>query len=642
MIVTGRLGVAATLLLLLLPAAAPGQDVFFVRRPTGEIGFGFDGLWTSSTARDLTIQRIFEERLQIRFIGQVIDPRLASFDLALNPIWIQRGFDGFPGTTSEDGNGNRLNLAARVNAFSAYPFRLSLFGSRFSGRQRDPYGQEIDGHRASFGMTLSHPNRFFPTTTLNYDYQSQDLTRRRGAEALLELDESLRTLRLQAENSKTQIRLQALSRDDRAYGRDFTTYEALLNHTMRWGKGSNLRSYFRFLDRSGATAYSGLSWTQRAHLQHTLKISSDYTYKLFSQSSPSTDNKGWLWGISARYQPTTRVNFVVDGSGRSTAFDRNTDTRYQAATRFDFSTEFSRDLHFRGGASLGLDWLTRAATEDGRVTVINEVYLVDASRRFFLENTNIDPLSVVVRSDDGTTVYDDGFDYRVLESGALLELLVIPGSRIQVGDTLLVDYAFDAEASGNSTLRTVEYRAALRYGVFTLTHRQTFRDQRGGGVLELSPTLANSQDTRTAIAVRLPTALGPVYLGGQRIHTDTELIDATDYLLRGDLNFTLRDDLSAAIGASANFRREEFKPYSLFSGTASVTWQAHRKLKVLGSFGSWMLSEKDSFTEYFIGGGIGAEWYVGLVTMRMRYDRNAFSELGRTEDRLLLDFARRF
>jgi hypothetical protein len=136
--------------------------------------------------------------------------------------------------------------------------------------------------------------------------------------------------------------------------------------------------------------------------------------------------------------------------------------------------------------------------------------------------------------------------------------------------------------------------------------------------------------------------LGLVYLGGQRIHTDTELIDATDYLLRGDLNFTLRDDLRAAIGANANFRRDEFRPYSLFSGTASVTWQAHRKLQVLGSLGSWVLSEKDSFTEYFIGGGIGAEWYFGLVTMRMRYDRNAFSELGRTEDRLLLDFARRF
>jgi hypothetical protein len=198
-------------------------------------------------------------------------------------------------------------------------------------------------------------------------------------------DQTLNTLRLGAENAKTRVALERYARTIRTPGGfDATTTQATITNRQRWGKGSRLGSTFRYLRRNNGdtNGSSTLSWTQSARLQHLLNLSSDYSYRLYSQSNGTYSSRGWRWDAGTHYRLLRRLNFGLAGGAAADKFNGASSRRYRIRTTAGFAFPLPLDAVFRGGVALGYDWLDRETGGERFITVVNERHIVDASRRF--------------------------------------------------------------------------------------------------------------------------------------------------------------------------------------------------------------------------------------------------------------------
>lgn len=632
-------GLSLLTVLLWRPGVAAGQQLFRLEQITGQIGFGFDGLWTASTVLPESGDRTYEEWAQARFAGSLLGPRIAVFDVGLNPVWRQRQLSRIPGAGSS-GRGNRLNFIANVNALSDAPVRVMLNGSRFSGTELDPFGVKREGTEALFAAIASYPNPYFKLTRFSFERRALDAMRRQFGTIAPEQDVSQGTLQLTAENSKTRILLERIAIDDRLLGRDLTTSQALLSHRLHWGKGSRLQSFFNYLDRDRV---SSVNWSQWTHLQHTYLLSSDYGYQLLTERGSAAANHSWRWDAAGRYRPAARLNLGIEGSGRTNNFDVSKEQWYEARAHVDVSASLPFGAEFRAGGSIGNTWFHRTTSAIRLLTVLGERHIVDNSRRFALDNLFTDPGTIAISNRARSILFDIGFDYSLIPNGAEVEVLILPAGRIGVGDTLFVDYSFQANPGGNDDFRTVTLGGSLRLRAVTVSHQQTARRNADGDSAGPDLTLAVRDESRTTLDVNLRTAVGYLSLSGQRLRTDNAFVNATDYVLHGGFDFAVRAGVSGGLFFDSTVREDEINPFEVMSGTAALRWAWNRSLQLNGRAGAWTLSRRDGPRQRSLTGGVGADCMFRSVTLRVRYDHLAFSEkIDRTENSLNFDIVRRF
>lgn len=625
--------------LLLAAGTARGQGTIMVRRPAGEVGVDFDGSWIDFPAVPGTIRRTLQEWLQLRLSGAVRHPRLLSFDVGLRPMRTQTSWTGVP--ESPGGGIDGFGGSVAVKALTGAPVSLSARGFRSTENNRGRFGVETDLDLTEWGGRLTYRNPYMPLD-LDYSSRSRDMTWRPAPQQVIRQDETIRTLRFTARSSKTHAFLERLSFDDRLGERDFTTYRAILDHLLRWGKRSNLSSSLRYYDRVGTAAQERVSWSQLVHLQHTWKLASDYNYQILSQRTGRDVTHGLSGQVSTTYLVLPNLSVGAEWFGQSTQFSAGRQSFYRARPRLSYSRGLPLGARFQGSLSVGYEWQSQEPGEDGFVPVINERHVVEPSGKFTLGEGHADAASVTVTSTDETTVFEAGFDYRIVEAEPFLEILVLPGGRIQVGDTVLVDYRFQIVPAASTNALVTEYDTYIQLGGLRLYHRRSVRDELNGTEPGLLPVLASYEDMKTGIGFTLSTSVGTVDLLGEHRLRQSSGFDFTSYLVRGGFTFAPRRNLRGRIGASTNIRRGGDLPFNMVSAESSLDWRADRSLRLHAGLTAWAWSE-DGLRERFIGGGLGAEWQVGLTTLRLRYDRLSWEDgFDRSEDRLLLRAVRSF
>jgi hypothetical protein len=638
-------GILVIVIALVFAVPTTGRSQFVsVRRTGGEVGLGFDGAWSNSSVSHRTSVTAFEERFRLDVAGYLRDPRLVNFRFFVSPGWRQRTFDGFEGES--DGNGRRLNYGIRLSLLPNAPVRIALAASRFDGRERDHFGSETEGASGRFHASLSYPNLFFPTTLLSYDRLSTDALRRSGTFTTRLQDQTLNTLRLGAENRKTRLSIEHHDRRNRTAGSvDVRSTQATITNRQRWGKGSNLGSTFRYLRRTNGdtNGSSTLSWSQSARLQHLLNLSSDYSYRLYSQSNRASSNRGWRWDAGTQYRPLRRLNLGLNGGASEDNLNGAKSARHRIRTAAGYAFPLPLDALFRGGVTLGYDWLDREASGERFITVVNERHIVDASRQFPLDNELVDPASVRVNSADGTMVFEPDFDYRLFESAQRLDVLIIPGSRIAVGDTLLIDYRYEARPSGSGGFRSITLRALIRWGALALSHTQVERAEGNDSNLSNAFVLANSSESRTSLILRLSTPWGPAEIAGERSRTLTKVIDATNYRLRGNASLRVTEEVTGSLGLNVTAHRTDSRPFNVYSANTGLSWRPLPGLHFSSHLRFWTVQQHGRVDQESISGGVSGEWRIYRVSLRARYDHLSFSEVRqRTENRLALEAVRRF
>ncbi len=615
--------------LLLSSGPALGQNTVRLYRPAGEAGLMFDGFSTAYGSADDWARQVFREWLHVQLAGDVLHPRLFNFSLGFGPSLQQERWTG--GLESPTASGGRLNLDAAANILSGAPLSLSLSGFRWTGSSPGRLGAKIDEDRSGFGLRLTYTDK------------SRDVTWRPVAQPSFSVFETVRSLRLTARNTKTTVWLERAAFNDRLGDRDFTSYQANLQHQMRWGKRSRLVSSAQYLDRTGIFANSRVSWSQRIHLQHTWSLASDYDYQIFSLDNTGGTNNGWTGQATVTYQARPDLVFAANGQGMASRFTGGKQSFYRVQPRVNYIAGLPHGANLRAGLAIGYEWRDRQPTADGWLDVVDERHVIDDSRRFFLREPFIDEATVMVTSPDETTLYQVDFDYRLIEAGAQLELFALPGGRLAVGDTVLVDYRHQIVPETDANAVIADLTLALRWRSLNLYHRRSMREQQSGHDSGSTFGLVNFDYMTTGVAVSLEVPGGMLNVTGEHGRRESDLFDITSYTLRGAYSFLLRADLRGTFEAHTVLRRDGDLSFSQTTANLSADWTVSRRLRLWGSLIGWTWSEDIGRNEDLLGGRLGTEWLAGLTSIRLQYERFSWRDgLNRTENRFMLGVARSF
>lgn len=628
----------AALLALAPQARAQGLQVDEVN---GELEVGFDGYWAQVAANPTLSRTNWRESLLLRLNGFVSDPRLVRFDLVARPLLGQRAWSGFD--DSPNGQIQTLNGYGRITLLGGAPISFSAWWSRLSENQDLAFGAHQETDATDWELELGSRWRPLPARLTYSDRSLLQLYRPNGAFGRF-TDERRRTLRLSASNSKLRLDVERLDYESGVGDRDFVRNLLDLDHTLRWGKGSRLTSGLVYLTRSGMGQFERVNWRQSVRIRHVRSFSSSLGYQLFDATVLSDFNRGWSASYLGNWSRRSRLKIAFGGEARGRSFRQGTQRYGRARSRLAAGTGLPMGFSLTLAAGAGYEWFKRSVLrEDGVGTVVGERHVIDAGGSFTLNEPLAEPTSVVITNEDGTLIFVEGLDYRLVESPPSLEVFALPGGRMTEGTVVLVDYQIrlSAEASENSW--TYSYEVKLRKGPFTGYHRRAARKLIDNGTQALSPTFREFDDISVGARLSGGTPIGSLSLAAdlaQRARFPSP--DSRQLQIRGSWSNLfgprLKANLTARYTSRTNSRR-----FKIFEGTGRAEWRATSRLRLHLGLSAYDWTDKAFQAERFVGAGVGAEWQIRRVSARLSYDRNAWTKgFERTEDRLVAQVTRSF
>ncbi|MCK4798915.1 MAG: hypothetical protein KAT05_16185, partial [Spirochaetes bacterium] len=105
---------------------------------------------------------------------------------------------------------------------------------------------------------------------------------------------------------------------------------------------------------------------------------------------------------------------------------------------FDYSKQIPT-----GNISLSFKHRNRNENRNGKafeLQVSNEEHNLSDNQTLLLQNPDIVLGSIVITDETGLIIYEENFDYVIIERGAFIEIQRLPGGLIQDGSEILIDY----------------------------------------------------------------------------------------------------------------------------------------------------------------------------------------------------------
>jgi hypothetical protein len=647
-----RLPVVVTAIAILCPAAAVAQSAVTLERPGVQVGFSFDGRWNDFAGPDDGRTLRYWEWLGLDLRGTIVDPRLVRYSIGLRPGWRQTVSDGL--LTEPEKNASLLAWRAGVELLPSRPLSLSLF----TFRDRDVRQNRI-GDRSQYDVTetsarLSYENRYFPVTAR---YRSRSSARVGSLTADDPLDakaprEDIRfqVLRVAAQNSRTRFLFERQSHEDRIAGVTLDKTAASLRHRVRWGKGSSIRSALEYLDYDGGADLRQLTWRELIHLQHSWSVFSDYEFLLRSFRDGGFPGTERLALIAATVRPVGRLQSRTRASWYSRGFNTSSTGTTRLLERLSYSTRLPFGGRMTASASLEYN---RFSFEPGEVanwiSVVDERYEVDAAGRVILMNVGVDAVSVRVKNADGSLIYQLGFDYQLLDDPPLTEILVIPTGRIVAGDTLQVDYRYQAlpESRSSNLVGGFEMTAGMAgFELFTRGIRTAARSESPGAadIPSVQSRFAPEDLNETVVGLRMSQVMWRTQMEFGFKWSDRQ---RRDYAQRstelfGGLTLQPRRDVAIGVSATGIWGRSTNGLFRSVSGGTTIRWMPLPSLLCHGNLTLWRRAVGDELQTFF-GGGAGVSWQPGLLEIQLQFTHDRLQGASsQTIDRLAAYISRSF
>ncbi len=624
-----------------------------ISRPTGEVGADFEGWRATYPLSPRRSLLTFREWLDLRMAGALVDPELLSFRLTLRPMQTQLDWSG-PAELAA-GHGDRIDFSAGVLALAGRPVSLSGAVRRYSGTTPAALGSTLDYGQTERNARLDWRNRYLPVAFSVEGRSSMEVFRLATQPEVVRLDARARTLRLEADNRKTTVLFERYVYDDRAGGLDFTSARASLNHRARWGKGSSLRSALLYSRRTGTASYDRVSWDEGAHLQHTGRVWSDYRFGVLRIETPLGTNRNRVGDVAVTAQVHPRLALGVQGRAQSIAYTAGRQRYYRLAPEARHTAALPYGGRLRAGASVAFERVRQEPGPDGRLPVVNEGHVIDATNRFQLDNPNADRASVVVANAGQTLIYQENLDYQLSEFGPFLEVVVLPAGRIAVGDTVLVDYVFLVFPTASIGAVAAAYDASVQVAGVELYHRRVRRNQQGAtpevaagsaGAIGVVVNLGDRDERTTGVRLRRDTRVGVVDLGGERMQLQSGGFEFTNTRIQGTLSVPARAGLRGALRATWSATEDGGIRSELGSVGSSAEWTPVAALRVRAQLGAWWWREHGAqrgLRQRFLGGDLEAAWRIRLVDVEARYERGGWKEtFANMQSRVSLRLTRSF
>jgi hypothetical protein len=576
------------------------------------------------------------EWVLLRIDGAVVHPNLFRFGAALQPQWAQSG-----GTKGDQSGFRSLAWSADATFLhNGRPYWMTFTAGQSETVRRDRTGF---GDERWLTRYVGELHMLLPglPTRLQYRYDGESA----AFDGAGPTGFSSHSLRLNAENSKTRVLLERLwlpSTQGPAIGQ----WIGNLAHRHRWGSGSIWSSQLGYLRYDGPGGRTRWSWSEAGRIRHTNRLTSNLSLRYLTTRSDVTLNSIWTTGFGLSYPIGSGLKGSTSFGSQWTRRPIDRERRLTLTQSVGFLYRLPGRIRINGGGSVAFVGVRSEVGGDGLAEIVGEEQVVGLDGSFLLENPGVDPASIRVSSVDRGLLYQVGLDFDVLASGPFTLIALTPASRIAVGDTVSVDYAYALPPLAPSDQLAASAEAHLLAGpvdAFVRLRRTVpLSDVPEGSIGNFY--LSDLNETELGIRV------GGRLLSGQARAAATRLLRQSgdfDYALtsmHGSFSMRLPARMSINVGGGASWSGRAANQARTLSVSGGVSWAARRFLSAWASGGAWTVSQSSTdLTRSHIGGRLGASFRIARVSIEADYQVRTWEDgLRRTEDRFSVRVERTF
>jgi hypothetical protein len=591
---------------------------FGIVRGTGTLEFHAEGAGlsragTGSLGNDLLMM----ESLKLPFAGWVLDPRILRFTLSASPTLQQRHAGSV-----EDAGGSRAGAYDfSANLLSTRRLSGSFRASRTSSQARGSFDVRSENSGSAYSGGLRFRDDYFPVQASWDRRQARGIWESPIMFEPLVTDRRTGRMAVTVTNPKLRSSVERYFIEDVAAGYDDARTTARFRHQVEWGKGSSLISNLRFEGRSGSRSSSVSQISEQMRIKHTSNASTNLQYTLRRIRGATSNLSVNVYWFSNSISPTSwlstgvvlsrrRVGDAADGSNVTNQFPPSA------------SMEGALPLGLQGSldVSFGVQSLSRAGfTGETWAEAVAEDHQVEDSRTFRLNHPGADVSTLELwLINDGLKLQVD-IDYWIQEIGSQVEVRILPGGRVEVGNVVTASYRYRAlgTQSGRSTFLNVSGSLHHRFAHASFGQREQSGDplDASGGVDQ-----SGSSDSWLSLSVDPPrTPLGTFRISWDHNarawrgeHTVSDMINVS-------LDLPFRGRVTASTEGSAGISDDGATVTESLAWSGQVRWRAGRRLSLRGGANAYRWSREDAHPERFVSANLGMQWGWGRFDTTATY-----------------------
>lgn len=618
------------------PASAQG---FGIQLERGEVGVDGRGVHHVSGISPGSVWTDYQQWLRLPASGYLIHPRVLNYNLALRPLFGQHRSS----TTGQDESSRDLGFDAAFTAFRARRLTVTAQATRSSSLAVGELGSRSDARHEGFTSTLFIRDRYFPTTVAYSNRRMQSYFESAYTDLPIERDEASERLRAEVRNKKLTGVFERVDHRNLTGAGDYRALSGQVRHRAEWGKGSSLATGYNLYVREGSAEIRRKALSERLVIAHTRELYTTYAYNRQSWSRRLQSGTNVSYDAAVRYSPSASLEAALGAGGQSftTNFGGGL-SRFRLEPSGRFTLDLPQKVRFSANTSVGIESVSRSLPSGAVVDVLEERHEIDVSRRFELEQLRVEAASIEIWDEARTLLLVENIDYRILQTGPVTAVQVLPGARVAEGEAVLVTYRYVTVASTEADVLYVNYETSLRRGGIVLRHG---RRQRNADTSGFGAALAASDDIEFwyGASTRGGTPLGEASLDVTRRIRKSSAIGYRSDDFVGDLTPPRLGRVEARVRMSGSRTTTVEQVTTTASAGASLTWTAGRRTRVTGGLDGWLWDRDDQSSETFLSGHVMVTWQWGQMNTVVSFDQlRRQNGISRTENRWSIRLVRRF
>ncbi len=630
----------ALISLWLIGVEASAQPLVEFVSSRASLGGVIDSNWRNSSgflSRPYN-QSNFRQWAVIPFQGSLLDAGFFNYSFTLKPNFAQQNATDLP----ESIRSRNLGYMADAVLLSAKPVSLNIHWSRDTGLQSGGFGTQGENSTEVFNPGLFINTAYLPIHISFNKRISKSLIQVGPGLIPIERSDGLRAFKVEARNSKLTAGFENTRFEDFLRENDYSSRNYYLDHHYRWGKKSELSSSYNFVERSGTLPYKRWNWRESVRLQHTMRTYTHITFSRFSSEGLGGQTRGGVFNVSINSALGSTIDYGVNASNSSSSFASGKLQAFSVGPSIGYSKKISDNL----GLSLnGSGQYVKRRLENGSsviVQIINESIQVDNTRIVALEEPNISAQSILVQNAEQTLFLVEGLDYEVISVGQLVEIHILPGSRIVEGDRILVSYQYRPQFDATDEGVSGAFSAGLRVAGINIRHAQSLRSTNVMGE-KLRPVSADFNQQTTTISTFRKTPIG--YLDVRLINRSrkSETLRYTTNEASTSLNLPAWRVLRSHFTALFRTVDEGDDIVRLYSAGIALSVNLESKVRIHAGINYQNWEQVKKLTEQTYSINASFDYQIGLVGLKLRYDYDRRSMKFRSVGhRISMNILRRF
>ncbi len=344
---------------------------------------------------------------------------------------------------SESVNAEGYNINATI--LKALPINLNLFtnsGKSYTSRDQ---ANDLEMFTSGYGGTVNFINNFMPVT-VGYNNTKWDQT-------------ELLTKRKYSNNSKiilanTNLNVGSFNENTLSLSINDTKSNTTGSEKIRNKISDVVLNNKVFFDKEKKNTFSsfltlqkieGYQQLDRIDENLSLNIIFPEDFRLFTNYQYSQFNQNGISNLI--HNPMVRLEHQLYASLHTYTFFQNYDIKNNEFE--EIKTIAALGLNYQKMTLLsGMLFMNyelrgnkeKRVSDTKKITIQNDEYTLNDGRIVLIKNPNIDIESVVVRNNNGSIIYKNNIDYRLIAQGGFLEIRRIIGGLIPDGGSIFVDY----------------------------------------------------------------------------------------------------------------------------------------------------------------------------------------------------------